>query len=131
MSNSLDFPYSAKEFRIRAAAYKQQTNRGEIQRPDLSHFCGLNDLTVNDLVDYVKGCEDTKSSIVYEIKKFLTWMQGQYATHPAWSGPNQSKAIFLLKQDFGAFQFTDKQQTDSNRDININVSFGGRTDAFD
>jgi hypothetical protein len=55
----------------------------------------------------------------------MTWVRGQLSSGKGWNGQNQSRAIFLMKQDHGdGVRYTD-QDAKSTGPVEVKISFGG------
>ena len=59
------------------------------------------------------------------LKRMMTWVRGQLASGKGWTGQNQSRAIFLLKQDHGdGVRYTDADAKQTGP-VEVKISFGG------
>lgn len=121
------FPLEYNETVQAIELYKQKVNDGTFKKADFCHFCGEIGVDAQTFIDCVKNPCDKNRALVGELKKFITWLQGQYLTAPGWSGPNASKAIFALKQDLGGLVFTDRQEVKQDTKMEVKVSFGGKS----
>lgn len=124
------FPYDDKQFDRLFNKYKEDVGAGVYARADISHFCSVIGVSLDELVETVKG-ENTPKALVKSIKKLITWIQGQYMVAPGWGGPNASKAIFALKQDLGGYTYTDKQDIKASGEMQVKIQFGGKSTDFD
>lgn len=126
MGMSRQFPLEYDETVKKIKDYKDKVADGTFKKADFWHFCGEIGVDAQDVVDVIKQPNDKNKPLAAELKKFITWVQGQYLTAPGWSGPNASKAIFALKQDLGGLVLSDKQEIKQDAKVEINVKFGSK-----
>ena len=129
MGMTPQFPLSCEEVTAAIEDYKAKVESGVHKRADFWHFCGEIGVDAQSVVDVIKEPNKKNMELAGALKKFVTWLQGQYLTAPGWGGPNSSKAIFALKQDLGGLVLTDKREVDNKVEAKINVKFG-QDDAF-
>lgn len=127
MGMSRQFPLELDETIEKIKEYKRKVDDGTFKKADFWHFCGEIGVDAQDVVDVIKNPNDKNKPLAYELKKFVTWVQGQYLTASGWSGPNASKAIFALKQDLGGLVLTDRQEVKQDAKVEINVKFGSKS----
>lgn len=124
----LAFKMSEKELQQKIDEYKVKTDSGEILMPSWPHFCAYLGYTEVEIQDVINRGEEIKGAYydrAQMIKKMATWIKGQYASNPNWSGKAQGKAVFLLKQDHGdgvRYSEFDKGQSGP---VEVKISFGG------
>lgn len=125
--NVLAFKLSEKELETKLNTYKTAVESGEIPRASWANLCaylGYTEIEVGEVI-----ARDQVNSAYYSravaLKRALTWVRGQLASGNGWSGQNQSRAIFLLKQDHGdGIRYSD-QDAKQTGPIEVKVSFGG------
>lgn len=125
--NVLAFKLSEKELETKLNTYKIAVESGEIPRASWANLCaylGYTEIEVGEVI-----ARDQANSAYYSravaLKRALTWVRGQLASGNGWSGQNQSRAIFLLKQDHGdGIRYSD-QDAKQTGPIEVKVSFGG------
>ena len=130
MGNTPQWPMSYRETVDAINRYEADVASGKYSRADLAHFCGVIGVASSTFVTVAKEPVASNIPISEELKKFVTWIQGEYSVAPGWGGPNASKAIFNLKQDFGGMVYTDRQDVNATGKVTVDVSFGGSKDSF-
>ena len=131
MAGKAAFPLSYKQVVKAIEEYKSKVESGEYPKADWWHFCGTIGMDAESVSKAIKNPPANKVDVSRELKKFATWIRGQYNTAPGWSGPNSSKSIFANKQDFDGCKMIDK--TDDSKgtgELTINIEFGGSKTAF-
>ena len=125
MGTKSQFPLSYDETREKIRQYKEKVETGEFDKADFWHFCGFLGVDDETVVELIRnpGCRERQLSL--ELKRFVSWVKGQYATAPGWSGSNGSKGLFLMKQNIGGILLTDKPEVRSDGKTEITVHFGG------
>ena len=125
------FPLSYKQVVAAINDYKRKVETGEYPKADWWHFCGTIGMDAESVSKAIKNPPANKMDVARELKKFATWIRGQYNTAPGWSGPNSSKSIFANKQDFDGCKMIDKAEDGkSSGELTINIEFGGSKTAF-
>lgn len=125
------FPLSYKQVVTAINDYKHKVETGEYPKADWWHFCGTIGMDAESVSKAIKSPPANKMDVARELKKFATWIRGQYNTAPGWSGPNSSKSIFANKQDFDGCKMVDKQDEGKGTGgLTINIEFGGSKTAF-
>ena len=125
------FPLSYKQVVAAINDYKHKVETGEYPKADWWHFCGTIGMDAESVSKAIKSPPANKMDVARELKKFATWIRGQYNTAPGWSGPNSSKSIFANKQDFDGCKMIDKAEDGkSSGELTINIEFGGSKTAF-
>ena len=131
MANKPAFPLSYKQTVAAIEDYKSKVESGVYPKADWWHFCGTIGLDADTVSKAIKRPPANKVDVSRELKKFATWIRGQYNTAPGWSGPNSSKSIFANKQDFDGCKMIDKAEDGkSSGELTINIEFGGSKTAF-
>lgn len=125
--NVLAFKLSEKELETKLNTYKTAVESGEIPRASWANLCAYLGYTETEVGEVI--ARDQVNSAYYSravaLKRALTWVRGQLASGNGWSGQNQSRAIFLLKQDHGdGIRYSD-QDAKQTGPIEVKVSFGG------
>lgn len=126
--NVLAFRLSEKELDARITEYKQQVDSEVIPRASWANFCAFLGYTEAEVAEVVKRGMEVKGAY-YEravaLKRMMTWVRGQLSSGKGWNGQNQSRAIFLMKQDHGdGVRYSDADDKASGP-IEVKVSFGG------
>lgn len=103
--------------------YKADVNHGVIKHPSIAGFLGRIDASMDEYMDVIEHPNAKNMGVAEALKKFGTWMDGQIIEHSG--GPNGSMAIFLLKQGFGGYKYTDRQEVKTDNKIAVDVKFGG------
>lgn len=130
MSNKPQFPLTYKQTVAAIDDYKTKVADGTYPKADWWHFCGTIGLDAETVTRAIKSPPANRMDVARELKKFATWIRGQYNTAPGWSGPNSSKSIFANKQDFDGCKMADKQEETKSNELHINIEFGGSKSAF-
>lgn len=125
------FPLTYDETRARIQEYKEKVADGEFEKADFWHFCGFLGVDDETVVEVIRNPGSREKQLSMELKRFVSWVKGQYATAPGWSGSNGSKGLFLMKQNIGGILLTDKPEGKNDGKTEITVHFGGNlTDPF-
>lgn len=130
MANIAQFPLDYKQTVASIKQYKEDTERGMIQRPDIADYCARIGISLDTFVQVIKEPKAKNIALAEQLKIFVTWFQAQYMCHPGWDGQQIKKALIALKQDWGGYAYTDKVEQQQSGDIKIRVDFGGNADAF-
>lgn len=108
--------------------YKEKVYSEEIPRASWANFCaflGYTEAEVAEVIqrgDEVKGAYYDRSVL---LKRMMTWVRGQLSSGKGWNGQNQSRAIFLMKQDHGdGVRYSDADAKQSGP-VEVKISFGG------
>lgn len=125
--NVLAFKMSEKELENVINAYKSAVENGEIPRASWANLCAYLGYTEKEISEVI--AREQPQSAYYSravtLKRALTWVRGQLASGDGWAGQNQSRAIFLLKQDHGdGVRYSDQDSKQSGL-VEVKVSFGG------
>jgi hypothetical protein len=124
----LAFKLSDKELDQKIEEYKGLVNAEEIPRASWANFCAFLGYTEAEVAEVVTRGIEVKGAY-YEravsLKRMMTWVRGQLSSGKGWNGQNQSRAIFLMKQDHGdGVRYTD-QDAKSTGPVEVKISFGG------
>ena len=124
----LAFKLNDKELDQRIEEYKGLVNAEEIPRASWANFCAFLGYTEAEVAEVVTRGIEVKGAY-YEravsLKRMMTWVRGQLSSGKGWNGQNQSRAIFLMKQDHGdGVRYTD-QDAKNNGPVEVKISFGG------
>lgn len=124
----LAFKLSDKELDLKIEEYKQKVNDEEIPRASWANFCAFLGYTEAEVAEVVTRGIEVKGAY-YEravsLKRMMTWVRGQLSSGKGWNGQNQSRAIFLMKQDHGdGVRYTDQDAKNSGP-VEVKISFGG------
>jgi hypothetical protein len=69
---------------------------------------------------------DTNKRLAEYLKKALGWCMAQLFSNPNWM-KKPIAAIYLSKQKFGGYCYTDKQEVKQDTKMDITVKFGGKS----
>lgn len=131
MAGKAQFPLTLKQVNEAIEDYKTKVADGTYPKADYWHFCGTLGLDAETVSQMIKRPPANKTDIQSALKKFSTWLRGQYNTAPGWSGPNSSKSIFANKQDFDGCKMVDRaEDAGKGSELTINIEFGGSKTAF-
>lgn len=124
----LAFKLSDKELDERISEYKRRVDAEEIPRASWANFCAFLGYTEAEVTEVVTRGIEVKGAY-YEravaLKRMMTWVRGQLSSGKGWNGQNQSRAIFLMKQDHGdGVRYTD-QDAKNTGPVEVKISFGG------
>ena len=124
----LAFKLNDKELDQRIEEYKGLVNAEEIPRASWANFCAFLGYTEAEVAEVVTRGIEVKGAY-YEravsLKRMMTWVRGQLSSGKGWNGQNQSRAIFLMKQDHGdGVRYTD-QDAKNTGPVEVKISFGG------
>ena len=124
----LAFRLSDKELETRIYEYKAMVDAEQIPRASWANFCAYLGYTEAEVAEVVTRGEKVKGAY-YEravmLKRMMTWVRGQLSSGKGWNGQNQSRAIFLMKQDHGDGVRYSDQDAKGNGPVEVKVSFGG------
>lgn len=126
MAQSVKFPLTCEQTRRRIRDYRRKVESGEFEKADFWHFCGFLGVDDETVLQVIRSDRKQDQELAKELRQLVSWVKGQYATAPGWSGSNGSKALFLLKQDIGGVQLTDKPEQRRDGALAVTVKFGGR-----
>ena len=127
MTVTPEFPLSVQQARKRIREYQQKVESGDFEKADFWHFCGYLGVDDETVLQVIRQPGRKNRELAQELRRLVSWVKGQYATAPGWNGSNGSKALFLLKQDIGGIQLTDKPEGRQEGKLEVTVKFGGRT----
>ena len=100
----LAFRLSDKELEKRIDEYKAMVDAEQIPRASWANFCAYLGYTEAEVAEVVTRGEEVKGAYydrAVALKRMMTWVRGQLSSGKGWNGQNQSRAIFLMKQDHG------------------------------
>lgn len=123
MGKPRQFPLEGDELQREIEQYKHDVNHGVIKHPSIAGFLGRCGASMDEYMDVIERPADKNKGVADALKKFGTWMDGQIIEHSG--GPNGSMAIFLLKQGFGGYKYTDRQEVKTDSTVKVDVKFGG------
>lgn len=103
--------------------YKRDADNGVIKHPSIAGFCGRCEASMAEYMDVIERPNANNMALSGALKKFGTWLDGAIIERSG--GPNGSMAIFLLKQGFGGYKYTDRQDVKTDAKVEIDVKFGG------
>lgn len=123
MGKPRQFPLDEPELVRAIKAYQEDVNHGVIKRPSVAGFCGRIGASIDEYLDVINSPNAKNAGVAAALKKFGTWMDGEIIERAA--GPNASMSIFLLKQGFGGYKYTDRQEIKADGKVAVEVKFGG------
>ena len=123
-----EFPLSYRQTREKIGQYKEMVENGTFEKADFWHFCGFLGVDDETVLQLIRKPTEKEAPLALELKRMVSWIRGQYATAPGWSGTNGSKAVFLLKQDLGGLRLTDKPEAEGGGTSQIVIRFGGESE---
>jgi len=126
MAASEKFPLTCEQTRRKIREYRRKVENGEFEKADFWHFCGFLGVDDETVLQVIRSENRKDRELAQELRQLVSWVKGQYATAPGWNGSNGSKALFLLKQDIGGVQLTDKPEAKQDGGLSVRVKFGGR-----
>lgn len=124
----LAFRLTEKELENAISSYKTKVDSEEIPRASWANFCAFLGYTEAEVAEVVRQGMELRGAY-YEravlLKRMMTWVRGQLSSGKGWNGQNQSRAIFLMKQDHGdGVAYTDGDKG-MNGPVQVQISFGG------
>lgn len=123
MGKPRQFPLDEPELVEAIKVYQQDVNNGVIKRPSVAGFCGRIGASIDEYLDTINRPNAKNLGVASALKKFGTWLDGEIIERAA--GPNASMSIFLLKQGFGGYRYTDRQEVKTDGNVTVDVKFGG------
>lgn len=125
----LAFRMSEKDLEKAIEQYKADAAAGAFPRASWPHFCARLGYTEAEVSEVIRRGEEVKCGAYYErsvqLQRMLTWIRGEMLSGAGWSGQNQTKAIFALKQDHGdGIAYADGNGKQSGP-VEVKISFGG------
>ena len=124
----LAFRLSDKELETRIYEYKAMVDAEQIPRASWANFCAYLGYTEAEVAEVVTRGEEVKGAYydrAVMLKRMMTWVRGQLSSGKGWNGQNQSRAIFLMKQDHGDGVRYSDADAKQNGPVEVKVSFGG------
>lgn len=123
MGKPRQFPAEEADVIAAIEQYKADVNHGVIKHPSIAGFLGRIGASMDEYMEVIERPNAKNLAVSAALKKFGTWMDGQIIEHSG--GPNGSMAIFLLKQGFGGYKYTDRQEVKQDSKVQLDVKFGG------
>lgn len=124
MGKPRQFPVEEQELEQEIKRYKRDVDNGVIKRPSMAGFLGRIGASMDEYMEVIETPNAKNQGVASALKKFGTWMDGQIIEHSG--GPNGSMAIFLLKQGFGGYKYTDRQDIKTDNKLEVEIKFGGK-----
>ena len=128
----LAFTIPDRELDDKIKEYKEMVNAEVIARASWANFCAFLGYTEKEVAEVIaKGSEDSNTAGAYykraiALKRMVTWVRGQLSSGKGWNGQNQSRAIFLMKQDHGdGVRYSDQDIKGASGPANVVINFGG------
>lgn len=123
MGKPRQFPLDEPELAKAIKAYRSKVDNGVIKRPSIAGFLGSIGASMDEYMDVIESPNAKNAGVAAALKKFGTWMDGEIIERGG--GPNASMSIFLLKQGFGGYKYTDKTEIKADGKLAVDVKFGG------
>lgn len=123
MGKPRQFPLDEAELVREIKRYRADVDNGVIKRPSVAGFCGRIGASMDEYIEVIERPNAKNLGVAAALKKFATWLDGELIERAG--GPNASMSIFLLKQGFSGYKYTDKQEIKTEGKIGIDVKFGG------
>lgn len=123
MGKPRQFPLDEAELVREIKRYRADVDNGVIKRPSVAGFCGRIGASMDEYIEVIERPNAKNLGVAAALKKFGTWLDGEIIERAG--GPNASMSIFLLKQGFSGYKYTDKQEIKTEGKIGIDVKFGG------
>ena len=127
----LAFTIPDKQLEDMIQQYKDLVASEVIARASWPNFCAFLGYTEKEVREVIyKGSENSNTAGAYYkraimLKRMATWVRGQLSSGKGWNGQNQSRAIFLMKQDVGdGTRYSDQDAKQTGPAV-VNISFGG------
>jgi hypothetical protein len=125
----LTFKMSENELKKAIDQYKEDLENGKFPRASWPHFCARLGYTESEVREVIVRGTEVKSGAYCEkailLQRMLTWIRGEMLSGAGWSGQNQTKAIFALKQEHGdGISYADGKEK-ANGPVEVKISFGG------
>lgn len=124
MGKPRQFPLEEEELSKAIAAYKRKVDNEVIKKPSIAGFLGSIGASMDEYMDVIEHPNAKNIGVAASLKKFGTWMDGEIIERSG--GPNGSMAIFLLKQGFGGYKYTDRQDIKTDNKLEVEIKFGGK-----
>lgn len=123
----LAFKLTDKQLQQAIDQYKADLEAEKFPRASWPHFCARLGYTEKEVEQVITRGEEVKGAY-YEravmLQRMLTWIRGEMLSGAGWSGQNQTKAIYALKQDNGdGIAYTDGKSKQSGPQ-EVRVVFG-------
>lgn len=124
----LAFKLNDKELEQAIAQYKADLEAEKFPRASWPHFCARLGYTEKEVEQVIARGEEVKGAYydrAVMLQRMLTWIRGEMLSGAGWSGQNQTKAIFALKQEMGdGMAYTDGRGKQSGPQ-EVRITFGG------
>ena len=119
------FPYTLEQTVELFEQYKLETEENTVLFPSWPDFLSRIKVSVQEADEVICGPVNTNKELSEYLKKALEWCFVQLFSNPNWL-KKPVAAIYLSKQKFGGYCYTDKQEVKQDTKMEINVSFGGK-----
>ena len=124
MGKPRQFPVEYEECVKAIEEYKNKVEQEVIRKPSMAGFLGTIGASMQEYMEVIEKPNSKNIPLSNLLKSFGTWMDGEIIERSG--GPNGSMAIFLLKQGFGGYKYTDRQEIKADTKTEVKVSFGGK-----
>ena len=126
--NVIAFRLTDAELNDKIEEYKSRVDNEVIPRASWANFCAFLGYTESEVAEAITRGADVKGayhSRAVALKRMMTWVRGQLSSGKGWNGQNQSRAIFLMKQDHGDGVRYSDQDAKQSGPVEVKISFGG------
>ena len=120
------FPYTLEETKKLFEHYQEQTKENIVVFPSWPDFLASINVTTQEADEVILSPVDTNKRLAEYLKKALGWCMAQLFSNPNWM-KKPIAAIYLSKQKFGGYCYTDKQEVKQDTKMDITVKFGGKS----
>lgn len=124
MGKPRQFPVEYDECERAIREYKNKVEQEIIKKPSMAGFLGTIGASMQEYMEVIERPNSKNIPLSNLLKSFGTWMDGEIIERSG--GPNGSMAIFLLKQGFGGYKYTDRQEVKQDAKMEVNVKFGSK-----
>lgn len=120
------FPYTLEETEALFKQYQQETYDNTVVFPSWPDFLSRINVTTQEADEVMLNPVDTNKRLSEFLKKALGWCMAQLFSNPNWM-KKPVAAIYLSKQKFGGYCYTDRQDIKQDTKTEITVKFGGKS----
>jgi hypothetical protein len=119
------FPFTLEETQELFEQYQKETYDNTVVFPSWPDFLSRINVTPQEADEVILNPVDTNKRLSEYLKKALGWCMAQLFSNPNWM-KKPVAAIYLSKQKFGGYCYTDKQEVKQDTKMEVNVKFGSK-----